>query len=238
MPDARWPMPPTATSWPRSWERAWCSASSPFAPSGPWGLPDNQTGYVTYDPAKAKTELTAYEHDTGQSSLTFTLTGVSDVNTVRQLQALQAQWKRVGINAQLQTTDQPTLIKQLVAANYETVYLNNFNYPDPDSDRVFWSSDTIKGVGQININFSLYTTPQIDKDLHEGRVDGYPDQRKAAYNDLVRQLNAAVLNVWLFHTPYSLIADHNVRGLNTARDVAFGNFEPKTWLGDLWLTSS
>ena len=58
-----------------------------------------------------------------------------------------------------------------------------------------------------------------------------------SYDDMVHQLNAAVVNVWLYRTPYSLIADHHVKGLNTARDVAFGNYDPKTWLGDLWLSN-
>jgi peptide/nickel transport system substrate-binding protein len=214
------------------------TTTGPFAPSGPWDVPDSQSGYVNYDPAKAKQELTTYEQETGQSSLNFTLAGVSDVNTVKLLQELQAQWKRVGISAQLQTMDQPSLIKQLVGAEFQSVLLNSYNYPDPDTSRVFWTSETVKGVGQININFNMYKSAQMDADLNAGRVEGYLNQRKVAYTDLEHQINAAVLNIWLYHTPYTLIADHNVRGLNDARDIAFGNFMPKTWLGNLWLTNA
>jgi peptide/nickel transport system substrate-binding protein len=214
------------------------TASSPFAPSNVWGLPDSQNGYVGYDPAKARKELAAYTTDTGQKTLSFTLAAVADVDTERNVQVLQDQWKKVGIDAHIQTSDEPSLIRQLVASEFQGVVLSNYNYPDPDTSRVFWVSSTAKGVGQININFSLYTDPQIDKDLNTGRVDGFPNQRKAAYDDLVHRVNAAMTNIWLYRTPYSFIASHRLQGLDTARTVAFGNFEPKTWLGDLWLSDN
>jgi peptide/nickel transport system substrate-binding protein len=212
------------------------TATGPWAPSSVWGSPEDQNGYAGYNPDKAKAELREYEKETGATSLTFTLIAVSGVDRARNVQALQAQWKKAGIDVDLQMMDQVSLIKQLVSSEYEAVYGPIYNYPDPDNDFPYWSSSTIKGVGSININFSLYANAQVDHDLEVGRSDGYADQRKAAYTDMVHQLNAAAIDVWLYRTPYSLIADPNVKGLNTARDVGFGNFEPKTWLGELWLS--
>ena len=213
-------------------------ADSPFATSSVWGLPDGSTGSVDYDPSKVAAELAAYKHDTGQSTLHFTLNSTADSDTLRVDQLLQSQWKSAGITADIKTTDQAALIKQLVPGELQAVVLRIFNYPDPDNDFPFWSSDSVKGVGGVNINFNLYKNAQIDRDLGIGRSSGYPAQRKAAYDDLVHVANAAVLNVWLYRTPYSLIASPRVQGLNTARDVGFGNYEPKTWLGDLWLNST
>ena len=85
--------------------------------------------------------------------------------------------------------------------------------------------------------FSTQFEVKIDADLAIGRANSYPKKRKAAYDDLVRTANAAVLNDWLYRTPYSLIASPRVKGLNAARDVGFGNYEPKTWYGGLWLSS-
>jgi peptide/nickel transport system substrate-binding protein len=213
------------------------TASSPWAPTNTWGMPDSQNGWVNYDPAKARQELTKYEADTHQSSLTFTLTGASGTDYARILQQLQSEWQSVGINAHIKTIDQASVIKLLIGADYQSFLLSSFNYEDPDTDYIFWSSSTVHGVGSININFSLYASPQIDQDLNTGRTNPYPDKRKAAYDDLVHQLNAAATYDWLYRTPYSLIADHNVQGLDTARQVAFGNYSPKTWLGDLWLSN-
>jgi peptide/nickel transport system substrate-binding protein len=213
------------------------TASSPWSPGNTWGMPDNKNGWVNYDPAKARQELAQYQADSGQSSLTFTLTGITGSDVARTLQQLQAQWAKVGIHANITTMDQASAIKQLVAAHYQALLLFSYNYGDPDGDWVFWSSTTSHGVGGININFSLYTTPQIDQDLSTGRTNPYPAQRKAAYDDLVHQLNAGAIDDWLYRTPYSLIAQPSVQGLDPARQVPFGNYSPKTWLGDLWLTS-
>ena len=79
-----------------------------------------------------------------------------------------------------------------------------------------------------------YTTPQIETDLKTGRESGYESVRKSAYDDLVVQLNAAATNIWLYWNPYSLIANKKVHGLEKAGQVPFGNYSPKTWLGDLW----
>jgi peptide/nickel transport system substrate-binding protein len=210
-------------------------ATGPWAPTRPWGMPDSQNGYVNLDQAKAKQELAAYEKDTGQKSLTVTLSTTSDHDALSIGQALQAQWAAVGIKTNISSMDEAALIKRLIGADFELVYLKNYNYPDPDVDKVFWESSTVQGVGKININFNMFKSAAMDADLNKGSESGYPDQRKAAYDDLVHQLNSNVLNIWLFRTPYSLIASKQVRGLNTARDVPFGNYYPKTWLGDLWL---
>ena len=50
----------------------------------------------------------------------------------------------------------------------------------------------------------------------------------------MHEINAQAVNIWTVSTPYSLIAETQVRGLTQPREIAFGNYEPKTWLGDLW----
>ena len=49
--------------------------------------------------------------------------------------------------------------------------------------------------------------------MNTGRQSGYANVRKDAYDDLVHQLNAATTNIWLYRTPYSIIADPQVHGL-------------------------
>ncbi len=214
------------------------TASSPWAPNNTWGMPTSQNGWVTYDPAKARQELAQYEQDSGQSSLTFTLDGTPDLDTQRTLQQLQAEWKQVGIVANLQTLDQVSLIKQLVASNFQAMLAALYNYPDPDTESIFWTSATATGEGGVNINFINYKNPQIDADLVKGRTSGYPSVRKAAYDDLVHQLNSAAVNDWVYFTPYSFVAQHTVHGLQGAQQVPFGNYQPKTWLADLWVSTS
>ena len=214
-------------------------ASSPFGPSTPWGMPASQNGYVGYDLAKAKSEVAAYEQDTGATSLAITLMGLPNIDVVTVLQALSAQWAKAGIVTHIQTLDQSARITAVVTGDYQITYTNNYGYPDPDNDYYFWDSSSIQPPPGISINFSHYGTAKIDADLTTGRQSGYPSIRKSAYDDLVRQLNAGLTHVWLYYTPFTYIAQKRVQGLDTPTGPAhipFGNFMPKTWWGQVWLS--
>jgi peptide/nickel transport system substrate-binding protein len=214
-------------------------ATSPFGPSTPWGLPADQNGYLNYNVAKAKAAVAQYEKETGASSLTITLMGLPDVTVTHTLQELAAQWKKAGINTQIQTLDQSARITHTVTGDYEAAYTNNYGYPDPDNQYYFWTSEGLKPPPAISINFSHYADPKIDADLTTGRQSGFPNIRRTAYHDLAKQLNAGVTHVWLYYTPFTYIAQKQVQGLNTPQGpgtVPFGNFMPKTWWSQIWVT--
>jgi peptide/nickel transport system substrate-binding protein len=208
--------------------------TSPWAPTNPWGLPDDQNGYVEHDVEQAKAEVAAYEQETGQSKLSFVMSGLPDVEGARVLQLLQSQWQEAGIETTIETLDQTAYIGKIAVGSFQAAYMRNYGWSDPDMNYHFWSSTTAKGVGNISVNFSQYSTPQIDADLDTGRRSDVLGVRQQAYHDLAVQLNAGFTNIWLYRVPYSLIAEQQVRGLNVARQTSFGGAEPKTWLGDLW----
>jgi ABC-type transport system substrate-binding protein len=210
------------------------SPSSPFSPNNPWGLPEDQNNYPAFDPAKAAEEVAAYKADTGASSLDFSLSGVPDVDTVKLLQIVQSQWETAGIHAHIESVEAANYITQVVAGNFNAALFQVYSSPDPDQNHYFWSKDTIQGPGGVNINFNQYSTPEIEQDLVTGRQSGFPDQRKQAYHDLVRRRNDAVADIWVYWTPYTLIADSKVHGFETPQKIAWANFQPKTWLGELW----
>jgi peptide/nickel transport system substrate-binding protein len=215
-------------------------ATSPFAPKTPWGLPASQNGYVQYDLAKAKAEVAQYKSQTGQSSLTFDLMGLPDTDAERQMQVLAAQWQQAGIVAHIQTLDQETRITAIVSGNYEATFTNNYGYPDPDSEYYFWTSAGVSSSGGVSINFAHYATPQIDHDMNTGRQDATVSVREAAYHDVAKQLNAGFTHIWLYYTPFTYVADKDVQGLDTPQGpgtVPFGNFMPKTWWNQVWLSS-
>ena len=210
------------------------SPSSPFSPDNPWGMPEDQNNYPSYDPGKAASEVAAYKADTGASSLNVTLGGIPDVDTVKILQLVKSQWEAAGIQTSIESIEGTSLITKTVAGDFQAVLFQIYSSPDPDQNHYFWSKDTIQGPGGVNINFSEYSTPEIEADLATGRQSGFPQQRKDAYHDLVRRRNDAVTDIWAYWTPYSLIADTRVHGLETAQKIPFANFQPKTWLGELW----
>jgi peptide/nickel transport system substrate-binding protein len=215
-------------------------ATSPFGPNTPWGMPSAQNGYVSHDLTKAKAEVTEYEKETGNSSLTLNFMGLSDLSAQQAMQLLAAQWAKAGIVAHIQTLGQEARISAVVSGKYEATYSNNYGYPDPDNQYYFWTSDGIVAGGAVRINFSSYTTPALDRDMKTGRQSGYPNVRKTAYDDAVKQLNAGLTHVWLYYTPFTYVATKKVEGLNTPQGpatVPFGNFMPKTWWNQVWLNS-
>ena len=208
--------------------------SSPFSPDNPWGMPESENNYPAFDQGLARQELAQYKAETGADSLHVTLSGLADVDTVKVLQLAQSQWAAVGITAQIESVESTAYITKVVAGDYQAALFQIYSSPDPDQNHYFWSASTIQGPGGVNINFSQYSTPQIEADLATGRQSGFPNLRKDAYNDLVKQLNGAATDVWTYWTPYSLIAEPKVHGLQTAGKIPFANFQPKTWLGELW----
>jgi ABC-type transport system substrate-binding protein len=214
--------------------------TSPWSPSNPWGMPQSKNQYVDYDLNQAKAEVAKYEQDTGASSLTFTLSGLPSIDDQKTLQELQAQWASAGIHVNIETLEQTAYITKIATGGYQAAFFRNYGYPDPDQDYYFWSSTTAKGVGNISINFTQYTTPQMDQDLGTGRTNGYPNIRKQAYDDLTVQLNKGVTNIWMYNTPYSFIAQKKVHGFDSAfgpEHVPFGNYIPKTWWSEIWVSS-
>jgi hypothetical protein len=61
--------------------------------------------------------------------------------------------------------------------------------------------------------------------------------RKAAYSDLVKELNANAINLWLYSIPNTLVANPRVHGLDAVARTPFATYEPKTWFGRLWVGS-
>jgi peptide/nickel transport system substrate-binding protein len=213
------------------------SDTSPFSESSKWGgLAPDETGYPAYDPAAATAEIEQYKADTGQTALTFGITGLATTEDLAVMQTLQEMWRAVGIEASIETIEQTSYIIQLTQGDFQAAYFRNYGYPDPDSQYVFWSEGT--AVPPIIINFSQYTSKDHEDALQLGRFAPQFDVRKAAYANVSRERNEQVIDVWLFNTPYSLIGDPDIGGLNSFRVLRFGNFQPKPYIGALWIERS
>jgi peptide/nickel transport system substrate-binding protein len=210
--------------------------SSPWSPPSPWSMPKDQNGWVSPNLDQAKQEVASYLTDSGASSLDITLSGLPNIDDAKVLQQLASQWKQAGINVTIESLEQTAYITKIATGDYQAAFFRNYGFADPDANYVFFSSSTAKGAGTVSINFTQYTTPDLEKDLATGRTSGFPNVRKDAYDDLVKQLNASATNIWLYNTPYSFVADPSVHGLSNAEKVSFGNYMPKTWQSKLWRT--
>lgn len=208
---------------------AMTTSTSPLV--GNYRLDPAETGWAySYNPEKAKEEIELYKQDTGYDDFAFTFSGLGTLEDRQIMELLERQWEEVGMKVTIDTREQTAYIGQLVAGGFQAAYFRNYAYKDPDSNYVFWSCDTAKGLGLISINFSQYCSPEIDALLKIGRENPNVEDRRAAYKQLTQLRNEATIDIWLFDTPYSVIADKNIRGLNPLRENGFGDFLPKPWM--------
>jgi peptide/nickel transport system substrate-binding protein len=210
--------------------------TSPFSPDGPWGQPEDQNGYLGFDLEKAKQEVEAYKEETGADSLVIDLSATTDTEELALAQLVQSQWAEAGIETRIDAIEPASAVGRVISGDYNAQILAIYNAPDPDQLHYFWSSGTIGGDGGININLQQYTTEEIDEALAIGRSEPDPATRKAAYDGIVKDINEAAVNVWLYYTPYTLVADPRVHGLEMAAELPLANFQFKPWFGDVWVS--
>jgi ABC-type transport system substrate-binding protein len=100
---------------------------------------------------------------------------------------------------------------------------------------VLWHSSLAKGLGVLSLNFHQLKDDKIDAALEDSRTTDDVARRKADYLTITKQINDDAVNIWLFNTPYAVISNKNIRGLNELRQRGFGNFMPHPWLwADIW----
>ena len=206
-----------------------------YRPDSQWHIEEGNEGYYPFDVAKAKEEIELYKQDTGADSLSFTLSGLPSIEDSRLMQVLQQQWKDAGIEARIDQIDQVKYISTIALGGFQAAWFRWYGNPDPDGNYVFNAEETAAGVGGVNINFTQYTSPEMQENLLIGRSTTDFKTRKAANDKVIKEINEQALAIWLFDTPYSLIADQQVRGLNDFRTRPFGNFLPKPYWGDVWI---
>ncbi len=159
--------------------------------------PEDQNGYVSFDLDQAKAEVARLRgRHRGGLAVHHPERQRRTPTSVRLLQLLQGQWGEAGIKVTIETEEAATFITDVVGGAYQVAMFSIYSSPDPDQNHYFWSAATAPGAGGVNINFTQYTTPQMEADLKTGRENPDHAARKAAYDDLVHQINAAAVNIW------------------------------------------
>lgn len=177
-------------------------------------------GQGDYDQAKARAALAAYG-----KPLSFKFNIVADPITRLYGQVLQAQWKKVGINAELVQMDQPALILATYGHQFQVGIYQSADWFDPD--RAFFVPYYSKSGPQ---NFTQYTNPAVDQALITGRTSADEATRKQAFNTVQTELAKDVPVVWLHYNDIYEIMSTRVQNLNT---MYSGVSKP----GQIWLSS-
>jgi peptide/nickel transport system substrate-binding protein len=200
-----------------------------------WGLSPADTGYAGYDPVAARHELDLYWEQTGQRNLRFSLKSVAEPRLLGLLQRAVDQWRAVGIEATIETMDQVPYSIVVALGQYQAAWYRGFGFTNPDQNDWNLTADNVHPVGELSLTFTHYRSPALERNLRTQRENTDFGVRKAAINAIDREINDQALHVWLYDTPWALIGQRRVRGLNNFRTHPFGNFVSKPWWADVWL---
>jgi peptide/nickel transport system substrate-binding protein len=107
---------------------------------------------------------------------------------------VQEYFKRVGVEATLESLDWPTFVKKLFASDFEGIVVNWTNHHDPDPfGYTIWHSSQWKGR-----NFAHYKNPRVDELLEQARRTAVVAERKRAYAEFSRVLMEDAPYVFLY----------------------------------------
>jgi ABC-type transport system substrate-binding protein len=178
------------------------TATGPFPPGSEWATKVTEPNY---DVNKAKAALQAYG-----KPLSFKFNIVSDPITRQYGQILQAQWKKVGIDAELVQMDQATLIQAALGKQFQ---LQIFQYGDWfDPDRYMFNAYISKGS---IVNYTGFGSPETDAALIQGRTSLDPAVRHQAYGFMQQAIAKEATVVWLNYNTSYAISSTRVQNLNT-----------------------
>jgi ABC-type transport system substrate-binding protein len=177
-------------------------ATGPLVPENPFYV---DVDYPTYDPEKATELLDEVEADKGEP-VSFTLSNTTSDVDHDQSALFQQMWEQVGFEVELAFTEQTQYILDTLAGDYEAVAWRQFAEHDPDTDSVWWYSDS-------DLNFANLDDPEIDAALDQGRTSADPEVRKEAYATLQERFAELVPFIWINHVEWGTVAYPYVNGI-------------------------
>ncbi|MBO0730027.1 MAG: hypothetical protein J2P57_12265 [Acidimicrobiaceae bacterium] len=183
---------------------------SPFNVKSPYYTP---VDYPSFDPAKAKQLIAAYEHDKGPLRK-FQLSTVTDAKDLERTTLMQAIWKESGINCEVQQVEQSQYIVQALEGNYDVREWRQFAANDPDENYVWWSTLTAAPIGKLALNFARNKDTQIQAALEKGRTSLNQADRVAAYQEIGRRFAADIPYIWMDQAVWLVSAKPTVMNFN------------------------
>jgi ABC-type transport system substrate-binding protein len=180
-------------------------ADGPFVPESRYYV---DTGFPTYDLARAQELVAEVEADTGEP-VSFTLANTSDDFSRGQSAILQEMWEAAGFEVELSFTEQTQYIFDALAGDYQANAWRQFGSPDPDGDYQWWHSGS-------TLNFARVKDDQIDAALDAGRQSADPEVRADAYATLQQRFTDLLPYIWLAHVEWGIIAKPYVQDINAS----------------------
>lgn len=187
-------------------------ANGPFNPTQIGYLED--TGYPTYDLEAAIALVDEYEAENGPLTITFDTT--NDPYNVETNEFIAASWQAAGIDVNINQVEQGSFIVNALTGNFQVFGWRNHGGVNPDSQRVWWHSETgvLDDTHPLALNFGGINDPDIDAQLDVIREATDPADRQAAAEEINRIFGEQVYNIWNTWTVWGLAHSPAVHGID------------------------
>jgi peptide/nickel transport system substrate-binding protein len=207
-------------------------ATGPLSPGQPGYEED--TGFPTFDLARARELVQQYEAETGKP-LEFEYLARADVENTGDAQALVDMWQQAGMKVTLQTLPQIQLIAHVATGGYQLSEWRLFGNADPLTALTWIRSTAVVPSPGVSLNFPRFRDAQIDADLDQAMAARDTQARGDALRALARRLGEQVPYIWLGRVDWVLAANPKVNGIYAGADGSVQSLGPKPWLASLWI---
>ena len=211
------------------------STTQGYRPDTVWGVHEALTGYPEYDVAKAKLEIDKYKADTGQPSLSFTLMGLTNIDDAATMQALQAQWREVGIDAKIDSLDQVKFVTFMALGFFHAAFFRWTVFQIPILTSRTYSSETANPIGQLSINFTHYASETMDRNNTIQRESAdFATRKEGERRDYQRDERAGAHHLALRHA----LRDHRAQecpGPEQPSHSPFRQLLLEALVGEFWI---
>jgi peptide/nickel transport system substrate-binding protein len=186
-------------------------ANGPFSPGTMGYLED--TGFPEFDPDAATAIVEEYEAENGPIEFSYRTT--ADPFNLQTVELIAGDLENVGIEVTIDQTEQGEFIQQAVLGNFEAFTWRNHGGIDPETERVWWHSETADPIGEIALNFGRFQDDVIDDNLQVLRESQDEAERTEAAENINRQFGEQAYNMWAVWTYWVMGYQNDVHGVQT-----------------------
>jgi peptide/nickel transport system substrate-binding protein len=182
-----------------------------------WAVNPDVPGYA-YDPSHAKQLLA----DAGWDSSRVLNIRLGTGNSVRDAEApiIEQAFKQIGVQAKINSTDFPTLLKDMQSGNFDLALVGHMSGDDPDYTAIWSATASAPPKGN---NFMRYSNPKVDQLLEQGRATLDQAKRKEIYDQYQQLIVQDICMLWLFRA-------NDIFGINQR----ISGFKPAPGADPLW----